>query len=83
MMARLFRIVILMLALAIYWQWNHPAAGIWLIFLRERNLATANAVYLLSALGLLGSAVLIAAAVRAITDKPPKLERGARPPFDR
>ena len=60
-LASLFRIALLVMALGIYWQRNHPDPGIGLIFLRERNLATANASYLLSAFGLLGSSALIAA----------------------
>lgn len=49
--ATLLRMALLIIALALYWRWNHHVRAIGLMFPRERRLATANAFCLLDALG--------------------------------
>jgi hypothetical protein len=62
----LFQIALLVVALGLYWQWNHGEPGVGPIFQRERHLAATNGIYFLSAFGLLGSARLIAAPLQAL-----------------
>ena len=61
----LFTIALLSIALVLDWQWNAGDPGVGPIFVRERQLATANATYFLSTFGLLGSIALVAVALQA------------------
>jgi hypothetical protein len=62
----LFQIALLVVALGLYWQWNHGEPGVGPIFQPERHLAATNGIYFLSAFGLLDSARLIAAPLQAL-----------------
>jgi hypothetical protein len=62
----LFKIALLGVALVLYWQWNAGDPGVGLIFVRERQLASANATYFVSSFGMLGSIVLVALALQAL-----------------
>jgi hypothetical protein len=63
------KIVLLVIALGIYWQWNHGEPEVGPIFQRGRRLAATNEAYFLSAFGLLGSARIIAAPLQALRDR--------------
>jgi hypothetical protein len=62
----LIKIALLCIALVLYWQWNTGDPGVGPIFVRERQLATANATYFVSTFGLLGSIALVAVALQAL-----------------
>jgi hypothetical protein len=68
LLARLFKVVLLVTALGLYWRWNHDP-GVGPIFLSERKLATVNAAYFVSAFGLSGSAALIAAGLKVMQSR--------------
>ena len=61
-----FKIALLSIAVVLYWQWNAGDPGVGPIFVRERQLATANATYFVSTFGLLGSIALVAVALQAL-----------------
>jgi hypothetical protein len=62
----LFKIALSSIALFLYWQWNAGDPGVGLIFVRERQLVSANATYFVSTFGLLGSIALVAVAIEAL-----------------
>ena len=47
----LFKIALLSIALVLYWQWNAGDPGVGPTFVRERQIATANATYFVSTFG--------------------------------
>ena len=61
-----FRIAFLIIALGLYWQWNHGELGVGPILVRERQLATANVTYFVSAFGLLASIALSTLSIASI-----------------
>jgi hypothetical protein len=62
----LFKIALLSIALVLYWQWNAGDPSVGRIFVRERQIATANATYFVSTFGPLGSIALVAVALQAL-----------------
>src|SRR6516165_5218331 len=64
LLASLFKVVLLVTALGLFWRWNHDP-GVGPIFLSERKLATANTAHFVSFFGLSGSAALIAAGLKS------------------
>jgi hypothetical protein len=65
LLASLFKVVLLVTALGLFWRWNHDP-GVGPIFLSERKLATANTAHFVSFFGLSGSAALIAAGLKVM-----------------
>ena len=62
----LFKFALLVTALGFYCVYNHSDPGVGPIFPSERQLATANSSYFVSAFGLSGCAALIAAWLKAL-----------------
>jgi hypothetical protein len=65
-LASLFKVALLVAALALYWRWHNSDPGLGPIFLSERKLVAANATYLVPALGLSGSVALIVAGFKVL-----------------
>jgi hypothetical protein len=66
LLGTLFKLGLLVTVVGLYWRWNHGDPGLGPIFLSERKLVTANATYLVPALGLSGSAALVMAGFRVL-----------------
>jgi hypothetical protein len=66
LLGTLFKVGLLVTVVGLYWRWNHGDPGLGPIFLSERKLVTANATYLVPALGLSGSTALIVAGFKLL-----------------
>jgi hypothetical protein len=66
LLGTLFKVGLLVTVMGLYWRWNHGDPGLGPIFLSERKLVTSNAIHLVPALGLAGSAAMIVAGFKVL-----------------